>query len=214
MLREIPETLRKDPRASNYRPSHWKRERKRNRKIHNTRSRARARCQPGASTSKHLSTEGSGSEEETHSPSTATASRSRLSRGRGNIRKSTKGTERTRTGRNNKQTSPEDGKATRPYCTLACIRGIVNRDPLDKKCPNWKLHGTHRHPIGPQEFTRQLHRQLVRDRDLGFKQLYGCGRTGYLMKATLLSRGYTMIIKLQLWKSSIAFKGRWTIIAT
>ncbi|PYI06187.1 metalloprotease m41 ftsh [Aspergillus sclerotiicarbonarius CBS 121057] len=193
VLREIPETLRKDPRASNYRPSHWKPERKRDRKIHNTRS--RARCQPGASTPKHSSTEGSGSEEESHSPSTAAASRSRSSHGRGNSRKSTRGSERTRAGRDNKQTSPEDGKATRPYCTIACIRGIVNRDPLDKKCPNWKLHGTHRHSMGPQELTRQLHRQLVRDRDLGFEQLHVCGRTGYLMKATLLSRGYTVIIK-------------------
>jgi hypothetical protein len=30
VLREIPETLRKDPRAANYRPSHWKRDRKKN----------------------------------------------------------------------------------------------------------------------------------------------------------------------------------------
>lgn len=116
MLREIPETLRKDPRASNYRPSHWKRERKRDRKIHNTRS--RARCQPGTSTPKHSSTEGSGSEEESHSLSTAAASRSRSSHGRGNNRKSTRGTEQSRTGRDNKQTSPEDRKATRLHSCL------------------------------------------------------------------------------------------------
>nr|QOD95030.1 HhpR [Paecilomyces variotii] len=189
VLRQIPETLRKDPPASNYRPSHWKRDPK----IHNTRS--RARCQPGASTPKHSSTEGSGSEEESHSPSTAAASRSRSSRGRGNNRKITRGSERTRTGRDNKQTSRKDGQSTRPYCTIACIRGIVNRDPLDKKCPNWKLHGNLCHSMGPQEFTRQLHRQLARDRDLGFEQLHVCGRTGYLMKATLLSHGYTVIIK-------------------
>lgn len=189
VLREIPETLRKDPPASNYRPSHWKRDPK----IHNTRS--RARCQPDASTPKHSSTEGSGSEEESHSPSTAAASRSRSSRGRGNNRKSPRGSGRTRTDRDNKQTSRKDGQSTRPYCTIACIRGIVNRDSLDKKCPNWKLHGNLCHSIGPQEFTRQLHRQLARDRDFGFEQLHVCGRTGYLMKATLLSRGYTVIIK-------------------
>lgn len=72
---------------------------------------------------------------------------------------------------------------------------MVNRDPLDKKCPNWKLHGSQRHSIGPLEFIGQLHGQLVRDRALGFEQLHVCGRTGYLMKATLLSRGYTVIIK-------------------
>ncbi|KAJ6134491.1 hypothetical protein N7523_000813 [Penicillium sp. IBT 18751x] len=195
VLREIPETLRKDPRASNYRPSHWKRERKRDRKIHNTRSRARARCQPGASTPKHSSTEGSDSDQESHSPSTAAASRSRSSRGRGNNRQSTRGSERTRADRDNKQISRKDRHSTRPYCTIACIRGMVNREPLDKKCPNWKIHGGQRHSMGPQEFTRQLHRQLARDRDLGFEQLHVCGRTGYLMKATLLSRGYTVIIK-------------------
>ncbi|KAJ5142475.1 uncharacterized protein N7515_001262 [Penicillium bovifimosum] len=191
VLKEIPETLRKDPRSSNYRPSHWKRDRK----VHNTRS--RARCQPDASTPKHSSTEGSGSDQESRSPSAAAASRSRSSRGRGNNRQSTRGSERTRASRDNKRTptSREDGKSTRPYCTTACIRGMVGRDPLDKKCPNWKLHGNQRHSIGPQEFIRQLHRQLVRDRDLGFEQLHVCGRTGYLIKATLLSRGYTVIIK-------------------
>ncbi|KAJ6141198.1 hypothetical protein N7470_010094 [Penicillium chermesinum] len=48
---------------------------------------------------------------------------------------------------------------------------------------------------GRKEFTHQLHRQLIRNRDLGFEQLHICGRTGYLIKATLLSSGYTVIIK-------------------
>ncbi|KAJ5695363.1 hypothetical protein N7455_001733 [Penicillium solitum] len=186
VLRKIPETLRKDPRASNYRPSHWKLEPK----THNTRS--RARCKPDMSTPKHSSTEGSGSDEESHSPSIAAAARSRSSRGRGNNRQSTKGSESTRAG---KQTSRKHGQSTRPYCTIACIRGIVNREPLDKECPNWKLHGGQRHSIRPQEFTRRLHRQLARNRNHGFEQLHVCGRTGNLVKATLLSHGYTVVIK-------------------
>ncbi|KAJ6038268.1 uncharacterized protein N7446_005078 [Penicillium canescens] len=189
VLRKIPETLRKDPPASNYRPSHWKLEPK----THNTRS--RAHCQPGMSTPKHSSTEGSGSDEESHSPSIAAAARSRSSRGRGNNRQSTKESENTRAGGDNKQTSRKDGQSTRPYCTIACIRGMVNRDPLDKECPNWKLHGSQRHTMGPQEFTRRLHRQLARNRNHGFEQLHVCGRTGYLIKATLLLHGYTVIIK-------------------
>lgn len=72
---------------------------------------------------------------------------------------------------------------------------MVSREPLDKMCPNWKLHGGQRHSIGPQEFTLQLHRQLARGRNLGFEQLHVCGRTGYLIKATLFSLGYTVIIK-------------------
>ncbi|KAI2734239.1 hypothetical protein DTO013E5_10111 [Penicillium roqueforti] len=188
VLREIPETLRKDPRASNYRPSHWKRDRK----VHNTRS--RAQCQPGASTPNHSSTEGSGSDQESHSPSAAAASRSQSSRGRGKLQ-SARGSEGTQAGRNNKQTSQKDGQSTRPYCTIACIRGMVNRDPLDKECPNWKLHGGQGHSVGPQEFTHQLHRQLSRNRNHGFEQLHVCGRTGYLIKATLLLHGYTVVIK-------------------
>jgi hypothetical protein len=181
VLRKIPETLRKDPPASNYRPSHWKREPK----THNTRS--RARCQPGMSTPKHSLTESSASDEESHSSYIAAASRRR----RGSNRQSTKESEST----DNKQTSRKDGQSTRPYCTIACIRGMANRDPLDKECPNWKLHGDQRHSMGPQEFTRRLHRQLARNRHHGFEQLHVCGRTGYLIKATLLLHGYTVVIK-------------------
>ncbi|KAJ5238281.1 hypothetical protein N7468_002900 [Penicillium chermesinum] len=199
VLKEIPETLRKDPRSSNYRPSHWKRDRK----VHNTRS--RARCEPDASTPRHSSPEGSGSDQESQSPSAAAASRSRSSRSRGNRSRgsrsrannhqSSKRSERSQAGRDKKQTFRKDGYSTRPYCTIACVRGMANREPLDKKCPNWELHGGQRHSIGPQEFTHQLHRQLIRNRDLGFEQLHICGRTGYLIKATLLSSGYTVIIK-------------------
>ena len=189
VLRKIPETIRKDPRASNYRPSHWKIDPKK----HNTRS--RARCQPGMSTPKHSSNEGSGSEEEMHSPSTAAAARSRSNRSRGKNRQSSNGNDKTRADRNIKQTSRKDRQSTRPYCTISCIRGMVNRDFLDKKCPNLKHHGGQRHSLGPREFTRQLHRQLARNRNHGFEPLHVCGRTGYLVKATLLSHGYTVIIK-------------------
>ncbi|EKV07085.1 metalloprotease m41 ftsh [Penicillium digitatum] len=189
VLRKIPETLRKYPQASNYRPSHWKLEPK----AHNTRS--RARCEPDMSTPKHSSTEGSGSDEESHSPSIAAATRSRSSRDRDNNRQSTKESESTRAGRGNNKTSRKDRQSTRPYCTIACIRGMVNRDPLDKECPNRKLHGGQRHSMGPQEFTRRLHCQLARNRNHGFEQLHVCGRTGYLVKATLLSHGYTVVIK-------------------
>ena len=49
--------------------------------------------------------------------------------------------------------------------------------------------------MGPQELTRRLHCQLARNRNHGFEQLHACGRTGYLVKGTLLSHGYTMVIK-------------------
>ncbi|GCB24472.1 hypothetical protein AAWM_11189 [Aspergillus awamori] len=102
--KEIPETFRKDPPASNYWPSHWKPVRK----IHYT----RARCQPRAATPKHSSTEGGGSDQESHSPSAAAALRIRSSRGLGNHRQSTREGERTRAGRDHKQTSRQDGHST------------------------------------------------------------------------------------------------------
>jgi ankyrin repeat protein len=74
----------------------------------------RARCQLNMSTPKHSSTEGSGSDEESYSPSIAAATRSRSSRGQGNNRQSTKESESTRAGRDNKQTSRKDGQSTRP----------------------------------------------------------------------------------------------------
>lgn len=40
-----------------------------------------------------------------------------------------------------------------------------------------------------------LHAQLRRDREECFEQLHVCGRTGYLLKATLLPYGYTVVIK-------------------
>ncbi|KAJ5908488.1 hypothetical protein N7495_001170 [Penicillium taxi] len=72
---------------------------------------------------------------------------------------------------------------------------MVNREPLDKKCPNWNLHGGQRHFIGPQEFICRLQYQLTRNRNHGFEQLHVCGRTGNFIKAILLSHGYTVVIK-------------------
>ncbi|PYH88799.1 hypothetical protein BO71DRAFT_403570 [Aspergillus ellipticus CBS 707.79] len=193
VLREIPETVRsRGPPTLIYRPSHWKFEPKK----HNTRS--RARCQSGISTPKHSSAEGSGSEEESHSPSTAAAARSQAS-----LKKSShsRGSKQRSGGRHGAagQSSQENGQVTRAYCTMNCIRGIVNRGPLDKECPNLQSHSqhpsSHRHLIGPAEFTRRLHRQLVRNRHEGFEQLHVRGRTGYLLKATLLTHGYTVVVK-------------------
>ncbi|KAL2793211.1 hypothetical protein BJX66DRAFT_326258 [Aspergillus keveii] len=120
VLRDIPETIRKEPPSSNYRPSHWKPILK----THNTRS--RARCNPGISTP---------------------------------------------------QSSPSEDSDS------------------DNGCPNRQLHGGQWHPMDARGLTRNLHRQLVQNQDEGFEPLHIRGRTGYLLKATLLSHGYTVIIK-------------------
>ena len=185
VLRDIPETIRKEPPPSNYRPSYWKP----NPKTHKTRS--QHRCNPGVSTPEGSPSERSDSDD-MPSPSTAPAARSQSSRGKGK-HLSTGGRERVQPDRKVKKTHSK--KVQRPYCTMACIRGMVNGGPLDKECPNWQHHGGQRHPMGPQEFTHRLHRQLIQNRNKGFELLHICGRTGYLMKATLLSHGYTVVIK-------------------
>ena len=144
VLRGIPETVRKVPPASNYRPSYWKSEPK----THNTRS--RTRCKPGVFTPKRSSSEGSGSDAGSPSPSMTAARRSRPGPPRER--------ERTQASRG----SRKDRQTTRTFCTMACIRGMVNQDPLDERCPNLQFHLQHprgqRHSMGPQEFTRRLHR--------------------------------------------------------
>ncbi|KAJ5749282.1 uncharacterized protein N7511_010978 [Penicillium nucicola] len=83
---------------------------------------------------------------------------------------------------------------TRSYCTMKCIRGVVTGESVDRKCPNASEHGK-KHRITPREFTRRLHSQLEENRSEGFEQLHIRGRTGFIIKATLLSHGYTVVIK-------------------
>ncbi|KAL2870757.1 uncharacterized protein BJX67DRAFT_344516 [Aspergillus lucknowensis] len=126
ILQDIPKATYKELPASNYWPSNWKPYLK----DHNTRS--REQCQPDLSTPKPSSSEGSGSDKESPSPSTMVVVRSRSSRGRGNNHQPIGGREGTQSGRD----SRKNRLTTRPYCTMACIQGIINQDPLDKGCPN------------------------------------------------------------------------------
>ncbi|KAJ5185461.1 hypothetical protein N7491_006673 [Penicillium cf. griseofulvum] len=83
----------------------------------------------------------------------------------------------------------------RPYCTQACLLGTFERGVLDENCPNVSEHGTTRHQLSSQEICDRLNEQLRENRYRGFQQLHIIGRTCYLLKATLRSHGYTMMIK-------------------
>ncbi|KAJ5561929.1 hypothetical protein N7461_000690 [Penicillium sp. DV-2018c] len=83
----------------------------------------------------------------------------------------------------------------RAYCTMKCLRGTADKEPLDEECPNVAEHGVGRHSISSQEITARLSDQLQESRYEGFRQLHVIGRTCYLLKATLLSHGYTVLIK-------------------
>ncbi|KGO60840.1 hypothetical protein PEX2_101050 [Penicillium expansum] len=89
----------------------------------------------------------------------------------------------------------ESSDVCTPYCTQACLLGTFEKDVLDEDCPNATQHGVERHQISSQEICEMMNDQLRANRYRGFQQLHIVGRTCYLLKATLLSHGYTMLIK-------------------
>lgn len=99
------------------------------------------------------------------------------------------------TRKSKKHSSQDRVHSDQPYCTMACIRGMMNMDSSDQSCPNLQYHGKQRHQMGQRRITNELHCQILEDRNKGFEPLHICGRTGYLVKATLLSHGYTVVIK-------------------
>jgi hypothetical protein len=48
---------------------------------------------------------------------------------------------------------------------------------------------------GAQGFTRRLFAQLLRNHKIGVDKLHIRGKAGFLLKATLLSYGYTVVVK-------------------
>jgi hypothetical protein len=79
---------------------------------------------------------------------------------------------------------------------MACLRGLLTGEALDRNCPNVNEHGFgNKHPFDAQEFIRQIQIQLDEHPDRGFEPLHIRGNTGFMLKATLLNYGYTVAIK-------------------
>jgi hypothetical protein len=186
VLRDVPESIRKSPPDPDYEPSPWK--------ITRRSYQFRSRCRTKPSVSRQESED---DDDTPPSPSPAQGVSSRGSRGGGRGRTGKRGTSRRGRGRGKAADSEETSErgAPRQYCTVKCIRGLVKGGSLDSACPNAQDHGSLRHRIGPQEFTKRLCAQLSRNREKDFEPLHIRGRTGYLMKATLTSHGYTVVIK-------------------
>ncbi|OJJ88979.1 uncharacterized protein ASPGLDRAFT_185768 [Aspergillus glaucus CBS 516.65] len=188
ILRDIPPSVRKEPPSSEYKSLSWKPV---NRSPYNTRS--RNSCQPDRTTPEETSGESSGSDGDLPSPSPAAPVHSTQGHGRNR--------RRAQPGRGNSQEATFNSKSsksvknTRQYCTIECVRGLLIRSCLDRKCPNVHEHGSERHSLSPMELIYRLHAQLTQDRREGFEQLHIRGRTGFLLKATLLSHGYTVVIE-------------------
>lgn len=185
VLQGIPPSVRKEPPSSEYKPLSWKPVQ---RSPYNTRS--RTHCQPSQITPGRSSGEGGSSDSDLPLPSVERNAARRSGRGGRGRGQPSRGQRKPAGSRDSA------GQATtRQYCTMKCIRGLASRGWLDRECPNAHDHGTERHSLNSREFTRELRAQLQRDRKEGFEQLHVCGRTGYLLKATLLPFGYTIVIK-------------------
>ncbi|KGO73162.1 hypothetical protein PITC_003490 [Penicillium italicum] len=87
----------------------------------------------------------------------------------------------------------------RRYCTLNCLRGLVNRGvsdrKLDRACPNVNDHGKTKHVLTLQSFIKLLQRQLSETVNADCETLGIHGSRGALLKVTLSSHGYTVPAK-------------------
>ena len=105
----------------------------------------------------------------------------------------------------------------RPYCTQACLLGLIRGHTLDQQCPNIEAHrkgaryysristngkrrqkGNNRHAIDQPALARLMEEQLQRpERDYngGFNSLDRSGWAGALFRLELLSHGYTFVGK-------------------
>ncbi|OAA54780.1 hypothetical protein SPI_08651 [Niveomyces insectorum RCEF 264] len=93
-------------------------------------------------------------------------------------------------------------KPTLPYCTQACLLGLVQEGKLDARCPNYQLHRQradqpgHRHPIRQADLTRLVRGQLFYAPEVNCKCYVGHrGSIGYSFKISLTGFGYTFVGK-------------------
>ncbi|KAL9005866.1 MAG: hypothetical protein Q9188_001374 [Gyalolechia gomerana] len=93
------------------------------------------------------------------------------------------------------------GQQQRPYCTQACLLGIVRRSSIDQKCPNAALHPRSPrkqgsvHLLTKQTFCELVRLQLASTMDKDIKDLHLQGARSMVFYITLATYGYTFIGK-------------------
>ncbi|KAL8649418.1 MAG: hypothetical protein Q9210_004411 [Variospora velana] len=99
-------------------------------------------------------------------------------------------------------TSASPGKEQRrQYCTQACLLGLVRRSPIDKNCPNARLHprcskaNADRHALTGPKLCDLVRDQLAKTLDKDCTDLGLQGARGMLFQLTLPSHGYTFVGK-------------------
>ncbi|KAI1152020.1 hypothetical protein F4825DRAFT_420847 [Nemania diffusa] len=91
---------------------------------------------------------------------------------------------------------------TLPYCTQTCLLGLVQKGPLDPRCPNHLLHktmcdnGTDGHPLTSLHLAQRIRDQLFDTPEVDCQYLVSRrGAIGYPFKLTVTGFGYTFIGK-------------------
>ncbi|KAI4120290.1 MAG: hypothetical protein LQ338_007120 [Usnochroma carphineum] len=98
-----------------------------------------------------------------------------------------------------KPSSSSGRQQRREYCTQACLLGLVRRHPMDKTCPNIKLHPrstkADTHVLTAPKLCEMLRHQLNENMDNDCVDLRLYGARGMLFQLTLTSYGYTFVGK-------------------
>ncbi|KAF9878757.1 hypothetical protein CkaCkLH20_03657 [Colletotrichum karsti] len=185
ILRNIPESVRKEARTSPYKPKRWQ-------GFKRSPIQTRSRCkQPYTNTSRRDDSDDNEEEDTQPSPTPNRSNKTDVTLSTGPDLASEQGQRRDGKEGQRKQHRIQD----RPYCTSECLRGLAYSLPMDKACPNFQDHG-HQH-IKQEQFLQLVRTQLAQDRgrDADAVPLYLSGRIGALFKVRLSSHGYTLVAK-------------------
>ncbi|KAF4123185.1 hypothetical protein GMORB2_6735 [Geosmithia morbida] len=107
---------------------------------------------------------------------------------------------------------PSTFRPIRPYCTQACLRGLLRGENVDRGCPNVLLHleaqrhachpkgprWARRHAITGDELRELVRHQLLENSELDCQCLLddgARGAIGCLFKITVTGFGYTLVAK-------------------
>jgi tRNA A-37 threonylcarbamoyl transferase component Bud32 len=197
ILKKIPETIRKAPHHSAYKPGHWK---------GFSRSPIRTRARRGALTCNdkvddQFPSSGDEGDDNDDDPPTPTPKRTGCAVKQGSSASTRQ--LRTRKGLKKSDANEQDDveAISRPriedrlYCTHQCLFGLASAGALDENCPNLEDHrGQH---LRLENFLCLIRVQLAEDRgrDADCTPLYVKGSRGALVKIRLSSHGYTFVAK-------------------
>lgn len=185
LLLQIPETERKEPESSEYRPSTAPSNFSRS--PHLLRSKKPLASAERCDTPKLKKEEDESESSDEYADDFDTPSRPRTSR--------TKASSTTTPTKSSREEHEH-----RPYCTQACLRGLLSKKGLlDTKCPNFPSHAktsdTKHHTINRVTFRKLMRKQLAQSRDIDVSPWYLQGSRGAMFKITLSSHGYTVAAK-------------------